>query len=408
MTFASSARSSKEIRAFGLPLSSRSALEQPIDFHELSLPSPPPPLRDGVTEVHFSRWVVEEANKEIGDATREDKAAQKAVRKDLIGKFMVEQHRKVEDTHHQMAAASAAVETVRIKKLETGQEMRLNILQLKQAIHLEKEKHSAKGRELVEHAKNIQSSKVVDRQLSARGRRQEVGGQTKKERQRLTEAREAATHADEERKRQNAERVKQETAKETIAHSTRIIEKERIAIGSAMRSIEEQNAVARTHARERFASQSARSRREVEAARSGAKSAREGLATHRRQEADAIRAAREAEKQRKKELQEEVRARNRQIHDLLYASKFAPRERAKKVNLPGRVSKTAFNAFDAEAAAADAAAAAPAMADPFMMGGLAPQLGAGGFGGGAGMLGGGGRRASSLPGGAGESGSVDA
>ena len=37
---------------------------EPPDF-SVELPSPPPPLRDGVTEVHYSRWVVEEANKEV-------------------------------------------------------------------------------------------------------------------------------------------------------------------------------------------------------------------------------------------------------------------------------------------------------------------------------------------------------
>jgi len=247
------------IRPFGLPLRSRSALEQPLE-PDLILPSPPPPLRDGVTEVHFSRWVVEETNKEIGDATREDKSSQKSFRKEMLEKFLVEQHRKVEDSHHQMASASAAVETVRIKKLETGQEMRLNLLELKQSIHLEKQVHSAKGRELVEHAKHVQSSKVLERQLEFKGRRQEDGAQTKKERQKLAEAREAATHEEEERKRVMAEKVKQDTAKETIAQSMGIIEQERAAIGTACRAIEQRNVSARQFARDRFAALSARSR----------------------------------------------------------------------------------------------------------------------------------------------------
>ena len=40
---------------FASPLRSKSVAElEPLD-----LPSPPPPLREGVTEVHYSRWVVE-------------------------------------------------------------------------------------------------------------------------------------------------------------------------------------------------------------------------------------------------------------------------------------------------------------------------------------------------------------
>jgi len=211
------------MRAFGLPLRSKSALE-PTFEPDLVLPSPPPPLRDGVTEVHFSRWVVEETNKEVADAAREDKTAQKVFRKEQVERFLVDQHRKVEDSHHQMASASAAVETVRLKNLDAGQQMRLNLLELKQAIHLEKQVHSAKGRELVEHAKHVQSTKVLERQLSARGRRQEAGGATKKERQRLSETREQQQHSEEEKKRAKADRIRAQTAKETIDRSRHIID----------------------------------------------------------------------------------------------------------------------------------------------------------------------------------------
>ena len=84
-------------------------------------------------------------------------------------------------------------------------------------------------------------------------------------------------------------------------------------------------------------------------------------------------------------LQEEAKRRNKDIHDILYAQKFAPRDRATKVNLQGqgreRIGKTAFNAYDAEAAAAEsaAAAAAPAVADPNSPMG-AGMMGMGGMG----------------------------
>ena len=82
---------------------------------------------------------MEEANKEVGDETRQDMESQKTFRKQQLEKFLVDQHRKVEDSHHQMASASAAVETVRLKNLEAGQEMRINLLELKQAVHMEKQ-----------------------------------------------------------------------------------------------------------------------------------------------------------------------------------------------------------------------------------------------------------------------------
>ena len=75
------------VRAFGLPLRSRAATEMPA--LDLELPSPPPPLRDGVTEVHYSRWLVEENNKEVGDELRGFQQAQKSFRKLQMEKFAV-------------------------------------------------------------------------------------------------------------------------------------------------------------------------------------------------------------------------------------------------------------------------------------------------------------------------------
>ena len=70
---------------------------------------------------------------------------------------------------------------------------------------------------------------------------------------------------------------------------------------------------------------------------------------------------------------------------LLASVQFAPRDRATKVNLPGRIGKTSFNAYDADAAAADAIAA-PTAAEPNGIGMLGSV--------GNGSPSGGGRRAS--------------
>jgi hypothetical protein len=355
---------------------------RPCAWQELELPSPPPPLRDGVTEVHYSRWVVEENNKEVGEELRQFHQSQKGFRKTQVEKFLVDQHRKVEDSHHQMASASAAVETVRLKNLETGQEMRLNLLELKQSMHLEKQVWSAKGRELVEHAKNVQSAKVLERQLSHRGKRQAMGAKTKSEREQLTQRRESLKQTAEEKKREIVERIKAEMDPQVASHSKSLLQAEKAHIGNYVRELEAQAVEKRSRARAAFLAQMADQRRDVDAAKSGAKSARAGLASYRRQQADEVRQARQAEKERKKALQEDVKRRNKEVHDILYSQKFAPRERATKVNLPGRiVSGKAFNAYDAEAAAAESAAqaAAPSAADPG-----SPMLGAGGSPGGAG------------------------
>jgi len=351
------------------PLRSKSALEVAEAMDLLpSMPTPLPPLRDGVTEAHYSRWVVEETNKETGDHLREESLAQKSYRKSQLERFLTDQHRKVEDSHHQMASASAAVETVRLKNLETGQEMRLHLLELKQSIQLEKQVWSAKGRELVEHAKHVQSSKVLEQQLEQRTKRQSIGTELKKQREQLGKAREEQIQADQERKQAATARVKAETAKESIGVSSELVMKEKQRIGRSCRDLREANIAARQAAKSRFASSSQVQRQEVQASKSGAKSAREGLANHRREQAAMIRQARLAEVERKKERARELATQNKEVHDLLYASKFAPRERARQVHLPGRIGKTAFNAYDPDSAPQEGAAA-PAALDPSQMGG---------------------------------------
>lgn len=240
-----------------MPLRSKSALEVAEAMDLLpSMPTPLPPLRDGVTEAHYSRWVVEETNKETGDHLREESLAQKSYRKSQLERFLTDQHRKVEDSHHQMASASAAVETVRLKNLETGQEMRLHLLELKQSIQLEKQVWSAKGRELVEHAKHVQSSKVLEQQLEQRTKRQSIGTELKKQREQLGKAREEQIQADQERKQAATARVKAETAKESIGVSSELVMKEKQRIGRSCRDLREANIAARQAAKSRFASSS--------------------------------------------------------------------------------------------------------------------------------------------------------
>ena len=50
-----------------------------------------------MTEVHYSRWVVEESNKEVGDELRSHSKGQKGFRKQQVEKFLLDQHRKVSE-----------------------------------------------------------------------------------------------------------------------------------------------------------------------------------------------------------------------------------------------------------------------------------------------------------------------
>ena len=379
MTFSprGSAAGGSNVHAFGLPLRSKAATEA-VEPDLVLPPGDLPPLRWGVTEAHYSKWFVEETNKEVADQCREDRDSHKQMRKQLVDKFIIDQHRKVEDSHHQMAAAAAAVDTVRQQKLNVGQEMRVQLNELKSSIQLEKQVWSARGRELVEHAKHVQTKSVLERQVSQRGERKDAGDAARKERERLEKAHESNKEKNEEAKRQIVQRVREETKRETVGLSRNKLNAEKASIGVHCRQMEEANVEARAAHRDTFLSSSAQARAQVEAIKSGAKSARDGLKSARQQAADEVRHKRQAELMRKKQQAEAAAARNKQLHDLLYTNKFAPRSRAAKVELPGRIGKNPFNKDNGDALSPDLAGGgmAPAAADP-MMGGMGGMGGPG-------------------------------
>ena len=137
--------------------------------------TPPPAAADDeeVSEVLYSRWLVEERNRQAGDEQRLKRQQFRSFRRRQESRFQQAQLRRIEETQQQLAAASAerARAVSRNHEIVTG--MRRNLLELKESVVLEKRVHERKGRLLANEARQVQTAKLLERQLAraARSRR---------------------------------------------------------------------------------------------------------------------------------------------------------------------------------------------------------------------------------------------
>lgn len=88
----------------------------------------------------------------------------------------------------------------------------MNLKELKGSMQLERSVHELKGRRLVEHARNVQTNHLLERQRSARGKKQSAGARIKEERAVLSAKRVSLKAQEAEMKRQMTARVKADLA----------------------------------------------------------------------------------------------------------------------------------------------------------------------------------------------------
>ena len=194
------------------------------------------------------RQVIEGNKREIGEEIREAKLTHKAYRKQQEARFLHDQLQRVDQTKQQLTTASVAVETIKQGNQKIAQEMRMNLRELKGSMQLERSVHALKGRRLVDHARNVQSSRLLERQLSARGKKQSAGARTKEERAMLSAKRVSLKAQEAEMKRQVTARVKADLAADT-GQSRDVDLAEKNAAADFIRHIKQQGVEKRTGAR---------------------------------------------------------------------------------------------------------------------------------------------------------------
>ena len=247
----------------------------------------------------FGRWLVEVGNRQMGDERRAQKAQLRGFRDAQDARRLVGQHRKVEEAQQQHEALAAQREHVREQNHAVVSEMRVNLLELKESMLLERMVHESKGRELVDNARLVQGAKLLEAQLNTRGKKQAMSTRAKEERAEHDSIREAQRQQQSEEKRQMTARIKAELAADQLGQSRRRDFAEKSAAGDFIRQLE-MNAVEKRHAaRHAFLTVQAAKRRAAEQSKIAARSAVSELASRRRQEAGEVRQAKLAAKERR-------------------------------------------------------------------------------------------------------------
>lgn len=291
--------------------------------------TPPPAAADDeeVSEVLYSRWLVEERNRQAGDEQRLKRQQFRSFRRRQESRFQQAQLRRIEETQQQLAAASAerARAVSRNHEIVTG--MRRNLLELKESVVLEKRVHERKGRLLANEARQVQTAKLLERQLSARGKKQAMGAQARAEQIEVEARRIALRQQESELKRQAAARVRDALDTSTSGapggtSSTRglearqeVLARDNAAAADFIRELEQQSVEKRLAARHAFLSVQAAKRRAADESKRAARSARSGLVEQRRAQADAVRQAKLAESARRAEAGAEEERRTRGLRD---------------------------------------------------------------------------------------------
>ena len=242
-------------------------------------------------------------------------------KKQQADRFLKEQAQRVGDMQKQMSAANAAVETARNKNLAEGQKTRTSLSEMTAAMKLEKEAWSKKGRALVEDAKLVQATRVQERQLSHRGKKQAFAAKAKTERAAHQRQLEAQNKELSEHKRAQAERVRAEAGNDAIGQSRSLVFAENVSAAKSVRDFGSQAQRSAEEQRKKYQARVAQQKKDVEEMKSGAKDARSGIEANKKAQADAMRSRRAAERERKKVLQEEIFQKNRAIHEEVLAAK---------------------------------------------------------------------------------------
>lgn len=122
-----------------------------------------------------------------------------------------------------MAAAASSLDAVRQKNLERGQAIRLELGNLRKAQVTQRNQWAVNGRKLVVEAKGVQSDNIRARQDSHRGRRGQMGRDTKEELKKLGSRRLDELETARRKKKEGHDAVRAQTADEVrrAAHRRR-------------------------------------------------------------------------------------------------------------------------------------------------------------------------------------------
>jgi len=292
-------------------------------------PSPESPaLRQSLTEVQYSRWLVAETKRRMGVEERGNNDEIRQARHNQIDAHVRYARASAVDKKEQMQTVKKNVEMVRQRNAETAAELRAQLENLMMEGAGNRKAWADRGRSLVEQSKGVQAAHVRLEQEQLRSQKASQGQLSKREREvrhtELMKKRDASSNGN----RELYERIREETSQQVHNAAKKDVVATNFAQGENTRKDEVEWKSARAADDFAFLQRQQLRRKAISDTKHGARSARQGLLDDRRRAATALpEAQKEIRSRRQAELQRSHQQ-ARQTHDSLYYSKFTTDDKA--------------------------------------------------------------------------------
>ena len=232
--------------------------------------------------------------------------------------FLAEQHKKVLRGHEQARERAIALEDLKQTKRQVGSEMRQKLAKRWKEELIKKREFVEKSHSAVFDARKKKQGLVRTRLQAEREQAIQIGAQAKIARAERREQAKATVKREEQAAKEYTERVRYETRPEVRKEGKDLFQAQRDAIAAEAREKLEEERRQMAVQRERYMNMASGVKARVDEMHASTKAAKERLAEARRQDAATVRATLNAERERKRQHDEESRENKQALHDEIH------------------------------------------------------------------------------------------
>ena len=292
-----------------------------------------------MTKVQYSKLLVARLKKKLADEMRAKSAEDEIFRRGQEERFLGMQQTRVEGTKEERSNVASAVEGLKLQKQEGYKGLKSNLTEIGSTAKEEREKEDRRARELVEHAKGVQSPRVMESQRAVREKNEARAGEVRLEIAEIRKQREAFEAAEEERKRLMVSTVKLEIGSEALQASSSVVMQEREAVREAVRQMQRDGAEIISKEKETRKGELQQNR--VKFLKEKSKGARNALTSRKTEEAKEVKKVVLTNRERRSTGLEEAAAQKKRARDLVLEDRRPPVASSASLSPPSNTKRAA-------------------------------------------------------------------
>jgi len=219
---------------------------------------------------------------------------------------------------------SAAIERQRALNQEMASGIRNVKSDSRQGLAEAKATHSARARDLVQHAREVHGPSIRESLSSARADNQARAQEVRLEIEECHQLGEAFETAQVERKREVRDRVRDEIGPESLQASASVVYAERVGMATSVRTMQKHSEQQVKKERETVLGQREAKKAAVQEAKQGAKHARSSLSSRRKVDADELRRKAVDNKDKRSQFSQETQRMKRRARDDVHEARSPP------------------------------------------------------------------------------------